>query len=609
TAKRYLYCGNGHAKVIILETTDYFFEPENEYFKNRLFLNKLKFVWRHFNLNKKYFIPLLLLLFVQLLIQILSPFLSQISFDSGIMKKDSNILIQVLIVQIAVFLFSSTLNYTNSIFSNTIAQKINMSLISDFINKLFKIPLLFFQRNKSSDFIHRVYDLSRIESFITFNLTSIILSMIGFVVFTGLALYYNVHIYLIFTLYSTINVFWIILSAHKRKELDYEKFDIRISSHRYILEYVEGMTDIKLSGSEEYRINSLIDNQKKYFLNNLKSTKLAQLLGIGNGLINNIGNSIIVFYTAYLTIDGTLSIGQMAALQLIIGQLSSMVGTLISSVSIIQETKFGIERVLEMQLTKEETSGVKKLNKDHSFRFENISFSYSDLSENIVENISLTVERGKTIAIVGNSGSGKTTLMKLALGLYTPQKGSIYVGGIEMQELNTKQFRESCGLVMQEGFIFTDTIYNNITSGNENNDKNFTKYSEAIKNAALLDFINTLPLKHDTIIGKDGLNLSAGQKQRVLIARLIYKNPDYIFLDEATNSLDAETEKVIINNINNLFKNKTKIIISHRLSAIVEADRIIVLKDGTIIEDGTHNELMKLNGYYYTLYNNQILFC
>jgi len=358
-----------------------------------------------------------------------------------------------------------------------------MSLISDFINKLFKIPLLHFQRNKSSDFIHRVYDLTRIESFITYNLTSIALSLIGFFVFTGLALYYNVHIYLMFILYSTINVFWIILSAHKRKELDYEKFDIKISSHRYILEYVEGMTDIKLSGSEEYRINSLINNQKKYFLNNLKSTKLVQLLGIGNGLINNIGNSFVVFYTAYLTIDGSLTIGQMAALQLIISQLSSMANTLISSVSVIQETKFGIERVLEMQLTKEETAGVVKLNNTHSVKFENISFAYSDLSENIVDKISLTMESGKTTAVVGNSGSGKTTLMKLALGLYTPQKGNLYVGGINMQELDTKQFRERCGLVMQEGYIFTDTLFNNIACGNENNDKNFAKYNEAIKNA------------------------------------------------------------------------------------------------------------------------------
>lgn len=600
-----LYSSDTFAKVIVFEPASFFYDEKNTYFESQLLSNMLKFVSKRITENKKNFLILLFIVFLQLIVQISSPFIAQITFDAGILQKNLNILISVLIVQILIFLFTSGSNFFNSIISNKIAQKINFSLANDFIYKLFKIPLSGYQQKRSSDFIHRIYDLNKIESFITYNLTSITLAIFGFFIFSAIAIYYNVIVYLVFISYSIINATWTIFSLRKRKELDYEKFDIRVNTHRYLTEIIEGIYEIKLNGSELIKIKQLVNNQQMFFVNNLKLVKLSQLLSVGGGLINSLGNGFIMFYTAYLTLDKTITIGEMAAIQLVVNQLSSMIANIISSVTLIQETKFSMERVLEMQSMKDEKIGVKSINTLNTIIFKDITFSYTEISEKVIKKINFTIEAGKTTAIVGASGSGKTTLLKLALGLYSPNNGQILLDDTPMEKYDIKGWRKKCGVIMQDGYLFTDTIMNNITGGGDEG-KDYDRYIKSLKLAAIYDFVNTLPLKHETKIGKDGLALSSGQRQRILIARMIYKNPEYIFMDEATNSLDSETERIIMNNLKNIFSNRTILIIAHRLNTVKNADKIIVLRDGKIIEEGTHDELVYNDAYYHKLVKEQI---
>jgi ATP-binding cassette subfamily B protein len=495
-------------------------------------------------------------------------------------------------------------NYTNGIISNKVAQNINLSFSKSFISKLFKIPLDYFQQQKSSDFIYKVYDINKVESFLTYNLSTIVLSIIAAIALSFLTIYYNLVAFLLVLSFSILSIIWTTYSIKKQRELNYDKFDIQIKTHRYLTEIIEGINDIKLNGSENTKLKLLLNNQQNFFNNNLKFIKLSQLLGIGGGFISNISSGVMVFYTSYLTIKNIISIGEMAALQLIVSQFSSKLTSVISSISIIQETRFSLERILETELMKEEIIGSKEVKEVSSIHFNNVSFSYTKLSGNILDNTELVLEAGKTTAIVGESGSGKTTIMKLALGLYNPTKGKVLIGGLEQQDYNVRKWRKKCGVVMQDGYIFTDSIKNNITDGIV--DEDYTKYTASLKHACIFDFIDNLPLKSETTIGKDGLNLSHGQKQRILLARMIYRKPDYIFLDEATNSLDSATERKVINNLTNIFPNTTKLVIAHRLNTIINADKIVVLKEGKIVEQGTHDYLFSKRNYYYDLIQEQL---
>lgn len=603
--KSFLFNNSDFGKVVLFEPNTDFHNNDNPYFKNQLLVNKYNFIKKYVVTNRKGIFALILLVFLQLILQGTTPFLTQISFDSGILQKNLNILLSVFIVQIIIFLFSSALNYFNSIISNRISQSINVSLSNDFIHKLFKIPLTYYQQKKTSDFIQKSFDLNKIESFITYNFASIILSFVGILILSGIAIYYNIAIFLIVVVYSTLNFMWTIYSLRKKKELDYEKFDINVNTHRYLTEIIEGITEIKISNSEKTKIDTLIVNQKNYFANNLKFIKLSQILVIGGGLISNMGNGFVIFYSAYLTLDQTITIGEMAAIQLVVNQLVSKINGVTGSVSTIKDTKFSMERVLETQMLNEEKYGDKPVKPNYNIKFDNVSFSYTDISDSVVDNINFEIEANKTTAIVGLSGSGKTTIMKLALGLYSPKQGKILLNEIPIAEYNMEKWRQQCGVVMQEGYIFTDTIKNNIILSGNNYDDN--KYINALKQAVIYDFIDNLPIKHETLIGKEGLSLSSGQRQRILIARMIYKNPDFIFMDEATNSLDSETEHIVLNNITKNFANKTCLIIAHRLNTVKNADKVIVLHNGKIVESGCHDQLICNRAYYYNLVKEQLL--
>jgi len=600
------YSGNSYGKVLMLEPTVFFYSKENQYLKSQILSNKLFFVYKYLSKFKKKIIILFSLVFIQLLFQLGLPYLTQITFDFGILKKDTNILLTIFLIQIIIYLFTSSFEYFNSIISNKISKYINIDLSIDFVIKIFAIPLSYFQYKKSSDFINRIYDLARIESFLTYEFTAFIVAIISFFFLSSMAVYYNFTVYLIFLSYSIFSILWSFFSLKKKKELDNEQFDIKIDSHRLLTEMIEGINEIKLSSDNQIRISNLVKVQANYFNNNLKSVKLTQLLSIGSGVISNIGNGFIIFYTAYLTIDSTISIGSMAAIQLIVSQLSGVISTITNSISSIQQTFFSTERILETQSIEDEYEDGSVIHETSSITFKNVFFSYSEISDLILNDVNFVFESKKTTAIVGLSGSGKTTLLKLALGLLNPSNGEILIGNTSLSNINLRSYRNNCGVVMQDGYIFTDTIINNVTMSNETN-IDFNRYIDALKLSGLYEFILTLPRLHDTKIGKEGLSLSSGQLQRILIARLFYKNPEFIFMDEATNSLDGETEDFVISNLKAFFKDKTTIIIAHRLNTVINADNIIVLSKGQIVEFGNHRTLTNLKGVYYNLVKSQLL--
>lgn len=596
---------DSYAKVILFEPTKVFNSKLIDTEESKGLKHELKYLLYQIKVSKGGFYALIFLVLIKLLIQVLTPLLTQFTFDSVIIAKSINLLIVISIIQFLIFIVNSLLGYFESRITHRISLKINFSMTNQFIRKLFSVPILSIQGNDSSDFIQRTNDLAKIESFLTYNLTSIVLSILTFISLVGILLYKDTIIFGIYLVFAFIYIIWIKYSLNKRKRLDPEKFDVQVKHHNQLQEIIEGIQEIKINGSENLKISKIIENQKKYYDNKLSDVKLTQLLTIGSGFITNISFSIISIYSMYLTILNKISIGEMAAIQLIILQLNSNLTSISSSSNFVQEIKFSLQRVLEIDSLKDENIGNEIKYKISTIEFRNVSFSYSEMSPAVLKNLNFEIKSGTTTAIVGLSGGGKSTLMKLILGLYNISSGEILIDGKDRNNINLTEFRKKCGIVLQDGYIFTDSIVNNISGFEENPD--IDKYVKSIDAARMTEFINSLPLNKDTLIGNGGVALSTGQKQRLLISKLIYKDPEFIFLDEATNSLDSETEKIIIDNMNSLFGNRTKIIIAHRLNTIINADQILVLNGGEIAERGTHKELLISNGQYTKLFKEQLL--
>lgn len=593
-----------YAKAVLIEPTPQFYAEENAFFSNQGWKLKLEYLRKHLGPNRKLFWILFGVLFLQLGLQSVSPFLTQLSFDSGILNKDLGILVYVLLIQSGIFLFTSGVSFVQSVLANRLSQGINFSLSKDFIRKIFGLPVAFFAQKQRSDFLNRVSDLNRIESFLAHNFSSLMLAGLGFLVLSGLALYYDGITYSIFIGYQVLYGVWVAYAIRKRRELDYERYDIGVHKHRHLMEMIEGVQEVKLTGDEEPKIQALLDNQRRHFKNELRNIRIQQTLTTGGGLIKNLGYGFITFYTAQLAVNEVLSIGQMAAIQLVIGQLNTMASTLFSSATQVQEIRFSLERILEIQQIPDEVTGELPIPQSAAITMRDVNFSYSPLSPLVLKGVDLDLAFNKTTAIVGHSGSGKTTLMKLALGLLDPSHGSITLDGKAIPEHDIRAWRRRCGVVMQEGFIFTDTIFHNVTGSDPNPD--FERYLDSLKLACLYDFVMELPIRHDTKIGRDGLSLSSGQQQRMLLARLFYKDPDYIFMDEATNSLDSQTEKFILDNLEDRFANKTRVVIAHRLNTVRYADNIVVVDKGQIVEQGSHEALVALEGQYFALVKEQL---
>lgn len=601
--KTKLYGNRDFAKVILLEPNPSFYEIDNPFYKTNLLKSKFTFIRQYVLPAKQSITALLLLLVLQLLFQSVSPYLTQQSFDSGILKKDISVIYKIIIIQVIIFVISAFFSYFISIVSNKLSYRVSVSLTGDFLKKISRIPINYFNQKKSSDFLQRFFDLNRIESFLSYDLTHLALSLLSFFVLSALIIYYNVTVFILFSVFTIAYLIWINFSTKRNRELDSNKFDLQVLNFNTIDEYIDGINEIKLSGREDVKIKSFLNVETKRFELNLKNIKIAQLYTFGGSLINNLGLNIITLYISFLTITNTITIGQLAAIQLIINQLNGITSSIFNSILNIQGIKFSLERILEIHEITNEKSGKEKLNSGNEIQFVSVSYTYTALSNPIINNLNLRVPAFKTTAIVGKSGGGKTTLMKLMLGFLEPTKGHILINNKTIDQYEIKEWRKKCGVILQDSYIFTDTILNNVCEWDEN--INFEKYENALKLSAIYDFIISLPITNQTIIGKGGLQLSSGQKQRILLARMFYKNPDFIFMDEATNNLDSETEKIIVDNLNQQFKYKTKIIIAHRLNTIKNADNIIVLDNGCIIESGTHTELIKKSGYYLQLIKEQ----
>ncbi len=560
---------------------------------------------------KKLIVQLMLGLLLGSLLQLILPFLTQSIIDTGVNTNNLPFVYVVLFAQLALFAGRLSVDFIKSWILYHISSRINISILTDFLIKLMKLPVSYFDSKKTGDIMQRMNDHHRIQNFLTGTSLSTLFSLFNLVIFSVVLAMYNVGIFVVFAIASILYILWIFIFLKKRKTLDYKQFDIASAEQSKTMEIVQGMQEIKLHGCEKPKRWQWERLQARTFRLGMKGLALNQWQQTGAFFINEGKNIFITFLAAKAVInhEGGMTLGGMLAIQYIIGQLNGPIEQMISFVQSWQLAKISLDRLNEIHSLTDEEPSDKLLSTtpptDKTIELTNISFTYSGAgNEAVLKNINLTIPNGKTTAIVGTSGSGKTTLLKLLLKFYTPQKGNVKVGGNDIENLSHRTWRKAIGVVMQESFIFNDSIAANIAVGDESIDT--TRIKQAAITANILEFIESLPLGFNTKIGAEGVGVSAGQKQRILIARAVYKNPNYIFFDEATNSLDANNETVIMKNLGEFFHNRTVIVVAHRLSTVKNADQIVVLNKGTIIETGTHLELIALKGEYFTLVRNQL---
>lgn len=557
---------------------------------------------------KKFIIQLCIGLLAASLLQLVVPFLTQSIVDVGINNQDLNFIYLILFAQISLFLGRTGIEIIRSWILLHVSTRINISLISDFFIKLMKLPISYFDTKMTGDIMQRINDHSRIERILTTSSLSVLFSMVNFIVFSFVLAYYNMQIFAVFLIGSVLYFFWIKIFLKKRAALDYKRFSASSQEQSKVIELINGMQDIKLHNAEKQKRWAWEHTQAKLFKVSVKSLGLEQAQGVGSSFINELKNILITVLSAKLVIDGEITLGMMLAISYIVGQLNSPVQQLIGFVRELQDAQISLDRLGEIHNMEDEE--LEPQNKVHdipsnaNIEIKNLSFNYTGSDTNVLKDLSLLIPANKTTAIVGTSGSGKTTLLKLLLKFYTPRKGEIHLDTIAFEHLSQTTWRDNYGVVMQEGFIFNDSIANNIAIGEDMIDKQ--KLAHAIEVANIKDYIESLPLSYNTKIGSEGVGLSTGQKQRLLIARAVYKNPKYLFFDEATSALDANNEKVIMENLDTFFKDRTVVVVAHRLSTVKNAHQIVVLDQGQIVEIGNHETLVAKKGNYYNLVKNQL---
>ncbi len=548
----------------------------------------------YFAQQKRYIVQLFIGLLLGSLLQLIFPFLTQSIVDTGINQHNLPFIYLILVAQFMLFFGRTVVEFIRSRILLYISTKINLAILSDFWIKLMKLPLSYFDTKMTGDIIQRIGDHKRIESFLTGSALSTLFSLFNLVIFSIVLLQYNTYVFAIFCIGSVLYFLWIKIFLRYRRSLDYKRFAVASKENTATMQLIYGMQEIKLNGAEHLRRWEWEGLQAALFKLSFKSLSLSQYQQAGAFFINEGKNILITFFVAKSVMDGQLTLGAMLAVQYIIGQLNSPVEQLIGFAQQAQDAKISLERLNEIHQMQEEEPNDKELSKqlsqDKSITLNNLSFTYIGAgNEPVLKNISLVIPAGKTTAIVGMSGSGKTTLLKLLLKFYENYQGEIKTGESNLKYISPKYWRSQCGSVMQEGYIFNDSIAKNIAVSDERPDYN--KLLHACKVANIQTFIESMPLGFNTKIGAEGNGISAGQKQRILIARAVYKDPEFIFFDEATNSLDANNEKAIMENMKQFFKGKTVVVVAHRLSTVKHADNIIVLHNGQITESGTHEEL------------------
>jgi len=514
----------------------------------------------------------------------------------------------ILIAMLSLFIGRTLVEVLRSWILLHLSTRINISLISDFFIKLMNLPISYFDVKMTGDLLQRINDHKRIEQILTMSSLNVLFSMVNLIVFSIVLIYYSIPIFGIFAVGSAIYFAWILIFFKKRKKLDYKRFSQISEEQSKVIELVNGMQEIKLHNAEKRKRWNWEFLQAKLFKISIESLALEQYQSVGSGFINELKNIIITVVSAKLVIDGDITLGMMLAITAIVGQLNAPITQLINFLRELQDAQISLERLGEIHNKEdEELSGEEKIKEipvDSGFVIKDLGFRYVGSDKPVLENLNLSIPANKITAVVGVSGSGKTTLMKLLLKFYEPGDGQISIGSYDLKNVSQRAWRDQFGVVMQEGYIFNDTIANNIAVGEDYIDKK--KLAHAVDVANIKEFIETLPLSYNTKIGMEGVGLSTGQKQRLFIARSVYKNPKFLFFDEATSALDANNEKVIMEKLDTFFKNKTVMVIAHRLSTVKNADQIVVLDKGNIIEVGNHEELIAKKGNYYNLVKNQL---
>ena len=602
---------NGEDKGIamFLETTPAFFTYKMEGEENIKEKRSFRFLFGYVKKYRKYFGQIILGLIVGSLLQLVLPFLTQSIVDVGIKNQDIGFVWLILLGQLMLTISRTAIDYIRRWLLLHISLRINISLVSDFFIKLLKLPMSFFDTKLMGDLMQRMNDHSRVNNFLTQQTLNITFAMLTFVVFSVVLFFYNKLVFAIFLLGSILYGAWMTLFLKRRKVLDYELFEQQAINNNKTYEFITSMQEIKLQDCEQRRRWEWEDTQADLFGVQMKSLKLQQTQEAGSIFINEVKNIIITIVAATAVIHGQMTLGMMLAVQYIIGQLNSPVEQLMNFFYSLQDVKISLERINEIHQMDDENGKEGLLtsieDKNEGIDIKNIMFKYDPHAlRKTIDDVSIHIPQGKVTAIVGASGSGKTTLIRLMLGYYPVLEGTINIGNTDINKLNKKWWRRQCGVVMQDGVIFSESIARNIAVDDGDIDKE--RLLKAAEIACIKDYVMALPLKFNTKIGRDGVGLSQGQKQRILIARAVYKNPDYIFLDEATNSLDANNERSIVENLDKFYKGKTVVIVAHRLSTVKNADQIVVIDHGKVVEIGNHESLTAKRGAYYNLVKNQL---
>lgn len=591
---------------LVLSPTPKFYQEEDSKNQDKLGWSA---ILNYFYSYRKLFIQLILGLFVGAVLQLITPFLTQSVVDIGISTQNLNFIHLVLIAQLALFIGQTGVNFIRSWILLHISTRVNISILTDMLIKLMKLPMKFFQTKTTGDIMQRMADQQRIESFLTGSTLNTLFSFVNLVVFGFVLAFYHAGIFLIFIGSTMLYTGWILLFLKRRRELDHRRFAVASDNQTNIVELVGAIQEIKLNNAERQKRWGWEAIQARLFRFRVKSLALSQYQQAGSMAINQLKSILITFMSAKAVIDGDLTLGGMMAIQYIVGMVSSPIEQLLGFIQSYQDARISLERINEIYREEDEEpmerEWLRELPKDKSIMLNNVSFRYPGAgNDRVLKNVDLLFPEGTTTAIVGMSGSGKTTILKLLLRFFEPEVGELRIGQSRLGQIGFTTWRSQCGVVMQDGFIFADTIERNIAVGDEYSD--WSRMEQAVRIANLWEFVEEQPFGLKTKIGIAGKGVSQGQRQRLLIARAVYKDPHYIFFDEATNALDANNERVIMDNLKQFLRGRTSVIVAHRLSTVTHADNIIVMDRGQVVEQGTHHELTSRRGEYYSLVKNQL---
>ena len=593
--------------ALVLEPNATFYTQKEDTAKNKGF----GFLYPYLRPYKKLVNQLLIGLLVGTTIQFTMPFLMQSVVDVGVSTQNIPFIYLILISQLVLFASQTAVSIFREWLLLHITGRFNIKMVSDFLYKMLKLPVNFFDTRNTGEHLQRIQDHSRVQNFVSSSSFNMLYSIVLFVVFNFVLAYYNFKIFVVFLIGAIVYVSWTLFFLKKRAELDFKRFDEQSQSQTSLIQIINGVREIKVNNSQRKNRWKWEQVQISLFKTSMSSLKLAQYQTIGSTFINELKNIIITFLSATAVVNGEITLGMMLSVQYIVGQLNAPLGNFITFIQLWQDAKISLERLWQVHSKEDEDDAklqkVKELPTKKDIVIKDLSFRYGSKSSALVlKNLNFIIPEGKTTAIVGASGSGKTTLIKLLLKFYEPTSGAIQIDSVDLQNINNDFWRMNCGAVLQETFMFNDTIAGNISESEQNEIIDREKLKTAVYISNIEDFIEKLPNKLNTELGTSGIRLSGGQEQRLMIARAVYKNPEYVFFDEATSSLDANNEKIIMEKLNTFLNGRTSVVVAHRLSTVRNADTIIVLENGEVVEQGNHNDLTALQGKYYELVKNQL---